>query len=79
MQCNLYRNANIDGYFEFYIDAFFPTMRNDIDGVLKGTLDCLQKIKAIKNDNLCIKIVARKFVDKKNPRIEFILKKVHGF
>ena len=27
--------------------------------------------KSIKNDNLCVKVVAEKFVDKENPRVEF--------
>lgn len=34
---------------------------------------CLQHCKAIKNDNNCVKIVAQKFVDRDNPRIEFKL------
>lgn len=76
MQCNVYRDKNIEGYFEFYIDAYFPTMRNDLDGIFKVTLDCLQKVKAIKNDNRCTKILGRKFVDKVNPRIEFIIKEI---
>lgn len=71
IQCNQYRNKNITGYFEFYIDAFFDSQRQDLDNVLKCTLDCLQKVKAIKNDNKCVKIMARKFLDKANPRIEF--------
>jgi Holliday junction resolvase RusA-like endonuclease len=40
-------------------------------------LDCLQKVKAISNDNKCIKIVANKFLDKLNPRIEFEIKKIN--
>lgn len=35
--------------------------------------NCLQHCKAIKNDNNCVKIVAQKFVDRDNPRIEFKL------
>jgi Holliday junction resolvase RusA-like endonuclease len=71
IQCNLYRNANIEGYFEFYIDVFYPSQRSDLDNSLKVVLDCLQKVKAIQNDNKCVKIVAQKFLDKLNPRIEF--------
>lgn len=71
MQCNLYRNKNITGRFEIYIDVFFPSDRSDLDNVTKGLLDCLQHIKAIKNDNKCCKIVAQKFIDKIKPRIEF--------
>lgn len=69
-QCNL-RDKGIDTPFEFHIDVYYPTKRNDLDGVLKGTMDILESIKAIKNDNLCCKIVAQKFIDKENPRIEF--------
>jgi Holliday junction resolvase RusA-like endonuclease len=78
IQCNHYRDKNIEGYFEFYIDVFFASQRNDLDGIFKVTLDCLQKVKAIKNDNKCVKIVARKFLDAKNPRIEFILREIEG-
>jgi Holliday junction resolvase RusA-like endonuclease len=71
IQCNHYRNANIKGYFEFYVDVFYPSQRSDLDNSLKVVLDCLQKVKAIDNDNKCVKIVAQKFLDKLNPRIEF--------
>ena len=76
IQCNKYRDTNIDTYFEFYMDVYYPNQRSDLDGSTKIVLDCLQKIKAIKNDNKCVKMVLRKFVDKNNPRIEFVLKSV---
>lgn len=65
------RGANIKSPFEFYIDIYFPSKRSDLDGCLKGILDCLQTAKIIKNDNNCCLIMARKFVDKTNPRVEF--------
>ena len=71
LQCGVYRNLNIEGFFEFYIDVYYTSMRPDLDGMLKAVLDCLQQCRAIKNDNRCVKIVAQKFVDKQNPRIEF--------
>lgn len=70
------RNLMIEGFFEFYIDVFYPSNRSDLDNSLKIVLDCLQKTKTIKNDNKCIKIVAQKAVDKENPRIEFTIKPV---
>lgn len=73
MQCGKYRNLNIDGYFEFHCKVFYPSMKSDLDNSLKIQLDCLQLAKAIKNDNKCVKIVAEKFIDKVNPRIEFKL------
>jgi len=76
LQCNLYRNVGISDYFEFYADIFFKSARNDLDGCTKVLLDCLQKINAIKNDNKCVKIYLRKFIDKNNPRVEFILKEI---
>lgn len=71
MQCGKYRDLNIDNFFEYHCKVYYPSMRSDIDNSLKVQLDCLQKCKAIKNDNLCVKVVAEKFVDKENPRVEF--------
>lgn len=76
IQCNHYRNSNITGYFELYIRVFYPSQRADLDNSLKIVLDCLQRVKAIKNDNKCIKIVAEKYLDKSNPRIEFKIESV---
>ncbi len=71
IQCNHYRNANIDEYFELDMDVYFPTQRSDLDNSLKVVLDCLQKVHAFSNDNLCTRITVRKFLDKLKPRIEF--------
>lgn len=76
LQCNKYRNQNIDGLFEFYLDVYNESQRADLDNSFKVVLDCLQGCNAIKNDRNCIKIVAQKFVDKTNPRIEFSIKEV---
>lgn len=76
LQCNHYRNKNIEEQFEFYIDVFYPSQRADLDNSLKVVLDSLQHCKAIKDDRSCIKIVAQKFTDKANPRIEFIIVKI---
>ena len=76
IQCNHYRNKNIEGYFEFYIDVFYPSQRSDLDNSLKCALDCLQRVGAIKNDNKCVKILAQKYLDKEKPRIEFTIKEV---
>ena len=76
IQCNHYRNKGIAGYFEIYIDVFYPSQRSDLDNSLKVLLDCLQKVKAIENDNKAVKIVAQKFLDKSNPRVEFLIKEV---
>lgn len=69
-QCSV-RNLNIAKPFEFHARVFYPSLRSDIDNSLKVLLDCLQKTKTIKNDNLCVKVVAEKFVDKEKPRVEF--------
>lgn len=55
---------------------FYPSQRSDLDNSLKVVLDCLQRVKAIRNDNKCVKIVAEKFLDKEKPRIEFELRRV---
>jgi len=76
LQCG-YRNRNIQGFFELYADVYFQSNQPDLDNSLKGLLDCLQGCKAIKNDRNCVKIVANKFIDKHNPRIEFTLVEVN--
>lgn len=75
LQCG-YRNRNIKGFFELYVDVYFQSNQPDLDNSLKGILDCLQTCKAIKNDRNCVKIVANKFIDKNNPRIEFTIVEV---
>jgi len=70
------RGKMIETFFELHIDVYYPSMRSDLDNSLKAVLDCLQKTKTIKNDNKCSKIVARRFVDKKLPRIEFSILEV---
>lgn len=74
IQCNFYRNKNIKDYFELEVDVYYPNQRSDLDGCMKVLFDCLQACKAIENDNRCTRIVANKFLDKNNPRIEFELK-----
>lgn len=74
IQCNLYRNANIQGYFEFEMDVYYPNQRSDLDNSCKVVLDCLQKVGAFPNDNKLTRLIVNKFLDKINPRIEFIIK-----
>lgn len=71
MQVGAIRDKDINEFFEFDIDVFYPSNRADLDNSLKVVLDCLQKAKVIRNDNKCVRIVARKFIDKVNPRIDF--------
>jgi len=75
LQCG-YRNRNIQGFFELYANVYFQSNQPDLDNSLKGLLDCLQTCKAIKNDRNCVKIVANKYIDKNNPRIEFTIVEV---
>ena len=71
LQIGKFRGTMIDEFFELEIDVYFQSNRSDLDGALKGCLDCMQKSKVVKNDNKCTQIIARKFIDKENPRIEF--------
>lgn len=77
LQCNRYRNLNIKGLFAITLKVFYPSNRLDLDNSLKIILDCLQKCKAIDNDNKCVRIEAEKYVDKLNPRIEFSLSEMN--
>ena len=76
LQCNKYRNANINGLFELHLNVFYENQRPDLDNCFKIVLDCLQGCRAIKNDRNCVKIIAEKFIDKNNPRIEFEIKEI---
>ena len=78
LECGAYRNRNIKGFFEIYLDVYFQSNRPDIDNCLKVVLDCLQSCKAITNDRNCVKIVANKFIDRIRPRLEFTLVEVNG-
>jgi len=64
------RNAMIEGYYELHLKVFYPTQKSDIDNSIKVLSDMLQTCKVIKNDNKCVKVVAEKFLDKANPRVE---------
>lgn len=75
IQCKS-RNAMVSGYFELHLQVFYPTQKSDLDNSLKVILDCLQKSNTIVNDNKCVKIVAEKYLDKANPRIEFEIKEI---
>jgi Holliday junction resolvase RusA-like endonuclease len=68
------KREKILGNFEVEVDVYFRSNRSDLDGMFKVFLDCLQQVQAIDNDRYCMKIVARKFVDKDNPRVEFKIK-----
>lgn len=70
------RHTKILGNFEIEVDVYFRSNRSDLDGMFKVFLDCLQAVDAIDNDRYCMKITARKFVDKKEPRIEFVIKPI---
>jgi Holliday junction resolvase RusA-like endonuclease len=73
MQCGKYRGLKINTFFEYHCKVFYPSMRTDLDNHCKIVLDAMQRADVITNDNKCVKIVAEKFIDKSNPRIEFKL------
>lgn len=63
--------------FRIELDVFFRTKANDIDNSLKIVLDILQySCHAISNDNLCAEIHVRKFIDRENPRLEFVIEEI---
>lgn len=73
LQCGRYRGMQIKTLFEYHVRVYYPSMRTDLDNHCKIVLDAMQMARVITNDNLCVKIVAEKFIDRKNPRIEFKL------
>lgn len=76
IQCTKYRGRNIQGYFEAHIKVYYPNQRSDLDGMMKVFFDNLQRVGAIKNDNKLVKVIAEKFLDKENPRIEFKINEI---
>lgn len=72
-ECGELRNKNISVPFRLSVKVYYSSLRLDIDNSLKILLDCLQKARTIKNDNLCYKVEAEKFRDKVNPRVELEL------
>lgn len=79
LQCKHYKDLNIESEFRFEIDVYYDSKRPDLDNSLKVILDCLQKNKAIRNDNKCVQIFARKFKDQVNPRVEFKIIPLDGW
>jgi Holliday junction resolvase RusA-like endonuclease len=67
------RHPKILGNFELIVSVYFRSNKSDLDGMFKVVLDCLQGVDAIDNDRYCMRIVASKYVDKENPRVEITL------
>jgi len=76
LQCKNYRNIFITGKFHFNLKVYFADEKSDLDGSFKVILDCLKQCRAIKDDRYCVKIIAEKFIDKKNPHIVFYITEV---
>lgn len=68
------RTETIYTEFELSAKVYFRSAMSDLDNSLKGLLDNLQRVEAIKNDRNCVKIYAEKHIDKTNPRIELTIK-----
>lgn len=75
IQCKC-RGAMIPGYFKMDVSVFYPNQRSDLDNALKVILDCMQSCGVIVNDNKCVDIHIKKFLDKKRSRVEFTISEV---
>lgn len=75
-QCRIYKDRLIDRNFILHIEVFEQSNVYDLDNALKTILDCLQYVKAIVNDNLCVGIHARKHIDRHDPRILFAIEEL---
>lgn len=71
--CKVYKGAGISQPFTLILHVYYPDYVHDLDNALKGVLDCLQYVGAIKDDNLCTCIEATRHHDTARPRIEFEL------
>ena len=72
-QCKIYAKKRISSRFQLFAHIYNTSERYDLDNALKTICDCLQYVGAITDDNLCTKIVAEKSIDRKNPRVEFMI------
>lgn len=72
-QCTIYKGRDINCHFTLFVAVYESSVRYDLDNALKTILDCLQQVRAIRNDNLCMRIVAEKHLDRHNPRIVFAI------
>lgn len=70
-QCRIYRGRWINRPFRLHLTVFEASRAFDLDNSIKTILDCLQYAHAIKDDNLCVGIVAEKKIDPRNPRIVY--------
>lgn len=76
LQCP-FRGLKLTSYFKLSMDVFYETMNPDLDNAFKIVLDCLQKpCEMIKNDNKCLELKSRKFIDKANPRVAITLETI---
>ena len=76
-QCTKYKGKSISTPFKLICDVYYPDYIHDLDGSLKGLLDCLQYVGAITNDNLCVEISAKRHYDKFYPRVEFEIEEIN--
>ena len=72
-QCQIYKDRLIDCPFILHVHVWHSSIRFDLDNSLKTLLDLLQDVHAIRDDNLCVGIMATKHVDKWRPRVEFAI------
>lgn len=76
LQAGPLRRLEIADLFELDARVYYPSMSHDLDNSLKVLLDCLQakEVRAIRNDNRCVRITAEKFIDRQRPRVELRLR-----
>lgn len=77
-QCKIYRDRHIDSGFVLNIDVYFLNGKHDLDNAVKTICDCLQYVGAISDDNLMMRLNARKFVTITTPRVEFSIERIDG-
>ena len=76
-QCTIYCGVGISTPFRLYALIWQRSKQYDLDNSIKTLLDCLQSVGAITDGNLCMEIVARKGIDRVNPRVEFAIEEIN--
>lgn len=72
-QCSIFKDRNIREPFVLFLAFYSDYEHADIDNVATTILDLLVRVKAIKDDSLCFKMICEKRPAAGHPRVEFSL------
>jgi crossover junction endodeoxyribonuclease RusA len=75
LRAKVARLRKLEGPVEVLVGVYRPRRRGDLDNVLKAVLDALKGI-AWNDDEQVVRIVATRWEDRDNPRVELVIDEV---